>query len=85
MKRKRSVLWASLLLVITIAVVWGAGYVYWAEVQYKFHTVTKGKVYRSAAMPPEALKKKIEKYDIFHLTRPGDNHVEGGAVTWIIF
>lgn len=42
----------------------GAGYGYWTLFDYRFSTVTKGQVYRSGAMPPEALLTKVRRYEI---------------------
>ena len=64
MKSNRPFLRVSLILIVAIAMVWGCDYVYWAKVNHKFTTVTEGRVYRSAAMPPEVLQEMIQDHDI---------------------
>jgi len=51
----------ALLIAMLIA---AAGYEYWALFEHRFFTVTKNEVYRSAEMPIEILKNKIQKYKI---------------------
>ena len=41
-----------------------AGYSWWSVFDHRFLAVTEGKVYRSAAMPIEALENKVRKYGI---------------------
>lgn len=64
MKTRRSVLRVSLIILLTVSVLSGGGYFYWSNVLCKLYTVSEGKVYRSAAMPSEKLKKVIQKYSI---------------------
>jgi len=49
----------SIVALLFAAVCGGAVYGYWTVFEHRFATVTEGKVYRSGAMPPEQLVKKI--------------------------
>ena len=53
----------------------GAGYGYWAILNYHFSTVTEGQVYRSGAIPPEKLLSIVRRYGIravIDLRDPGE-------------
>jgi protein tyrosine/serine phosphatase len=58
--RKKRILIAGLL----IAAVLGGKYLYWAQVDKRFTTITEGKLYQSAEMPLGKLREKIEKEGI---------------------
>lgn len=50
------------------------GYYYWVHVNYRFMTITEGRVYKSAQMPPADLKERVKKYGIrtvIDLRHPG--------------
>lgn len=61
----RRVLRRSFLLVIA-ALLAGAGgwYAYWDRVEHRLRTVTDGKIYQSAAMPPDDLRTVVREYGI---------------------
>ena len=54
----------AILVSTIVCVSLGSYYCYWAEFNSKLTTVTEGKVYRSAAMSPEKLKKTIQQLGI---------------------
>ncbi|MBC2735079.1 MAG: dual specificity protein phosphatase family protein [Desulfobacteraceae bacterium] len=47
-----------------IALVATAAYLYHVHVNYRFMTITEGKVYQSGAMPPEKLTKVVQRHHI---------------------
>ncbi|MDY6987988.1 MAG: tyrosine-protein phosphatase [Thermodesulfobacteriota bacterium] len=62
-KRRGNLRVAAGALLVAAACV-GALYGYWAVLDHRFWAVSEGKVYRSAAMPPERLVKKARGYGI---------------------
>lgn len=60
-KRIGFMLAGAFLIAVLIA---AAGYSYWSVFNHRFLAVTDGKVYRSGAMPIEALENKVRKYGI---------------------
>ena len=72
MKRIGLLLTGALLIAVLI---FAAGYSYWSVFDHRFLAVTDGKVYRSGAMPIEALENKVREYGIkavIDLRTPGD-------------
>lgn len=56
------------------------GYVWQVHFNYRFETIDPGKVYKSAAMPPDRIDGYLRKYHIktvIDLRRPGEHHVTG--------
>ncbi len=62
-KIKRICLWAVGIILIS-SVFLGACFWHWIAVEYRFFTVTEGKVYRSGGMPVEKLQKRVKQYGI---------------------
>lgn len=56
-------LWIISCLVLSL-IGFGGGYLYWSVFDYRFYTVTEGKVYRSGQMPADKLKEKVDSYGI---------------------
>ena len=57
-----------------ILLVTASGYYYWVHVNYRFMTITDGRVYKSAEMPPAELKDRVREYKIqtvIDLRHPG--------------
>lgn len=55
-------------------------YVWYVKFDYRFETIDPGKVYKSAAMPPDKIDDYLRKYHIktvVDLRRPGEHHVSG--------
>jgi protein tyrosine/serine phosphatase len=52
------------LIIGSIALVATAVYLYHVHVNYRFMTITEGKVYKSGAMPPEKLTKVVQQHQI---------------------
>ncbi len=82
-KVKRISLLLTGVLLITMLIA-AAGYTYWSVFDHRFLAVTDGKVYRSGAMPIEALENKVRKYKIrtvIDLRKPDDAvHAEHTAM-----
>ena len=61
-------------------VVFVAGYLWQVVFNYRFEAIAPGKVYKSAAMPPDKIDSYLDKYHIktvIDLRRPGEHHVSG--------
>ncbi len=65
-------------------VVFVAGFLWHVVFNYRFETIAPGKVYKSAAMPPDKIDSYLDKYHIktvIDLRRPGEHHVSGYTTT----
>lgn len=63
MTTRRSVLVVSGVL-LGVLLVSGGIYAHWAHVDYRFEAISPGKLYKSAAMPPEELLRTVERHGI---------------------
>jgi protein tyrosine/serine phosphatase len=61
---KKTTLKIAGLILGSIALVATAVYVYHVHINYRFMTITEGKVYKSGAMPPEKLTKVVQRHHI---------------------
>lgn len=60
MKKFKLILAACVGVLLTL----GAVNLYWVHIADRFEEISEGKVYKSGVMPPDKLKKTIEKYNI---------------------
>jgi protein tyrosine phosphatase (PTP) superfamily phosphohydrolase (DUF442 family) len=56
--------WMILAGVLLMVGLLGARYLYWAHIDWRFLTITEGKLYQSAALPPDKLREKIAEKGI---------------------
>lgn len=61
---KKRTLKVTGLILGAIALVATAAYLYHVHVNYRFMTITEGKVYKSGAMPPEKLTEVVQRHHI---------------------
>lgn len=52
------------ILVLLVAAVFGAKYVYDMHINHNFETITEGKVYKSGVIPPDEIADYVKKYKI---------------------
>jgi protein tyrosine phosphatase (PTP) superfamily phosphohydrolase (DUF442 family) len=64
MRTKRSLLKKVGIALLVLAVAIAAGYIYQVHFNYRFAAITDGKVYKSAAIPPEKLASYVDRYHL---------------------